>query len=471
MSKIFKPRRGTTYTMTSTDKKNTVLAKGELFIEVPNTGVGTGASKIKIGDGVTTYENLPEALSGSGKSDVSTSSSTTVTQALNNVVSGKTIPYLFGELKKAVSLQQTAITKLNDELPFSLYISGTSYGYKKTDGTFVAFRGDSTATYTYATNSTGGTVDLGARNNYRYVNAQNVYTKGKNDGVTVHTDTYNATTRSNSTGIDLTASHSYRYIRTDNVPNSNSGTYTFATNDTGGTKDLGTTNTYRYVNATNVYNKGKSDGTVSGYGNIYQGTHSQDAADTSHPSKVTFTGLTTNHIYISYIYSTGYYLIHYGTPTISGGTIISTTTGSRNVTIVVFKATSSTVVLTINRSSTNAPNIMIAKDVFATSNGTVKTGSWGSTDNNFSVSFSSVSTSDRIGVIYLYYTKDDYNTDNFANISISGVSILSFTDIECMIGKNSATILYVKPTSTTITVTGSKNNTMPNVAANYVPLN
>ena len=36
MSKIFKPRRGTTYTMTQTDKKNTVLAKGEFFVEVPN---------------------------------------------------------------------------------------------------------------------------------------------------------------------------------------------------------------------------------------------------------------------------------------------------------------------------------------------------------------------------------------------------------------------------------------------------
>ena len=32
MSKIFKPRRGTLTTMTATDKKNTVLAKGEMFI-------------------------------------------------------------------------------------------------------------------------------------------------------------------------------------------------------------------------------------------------------------------------------------------------------------------------------------------------------------------------------------------------------------------------------------------------------
>lgn len=47
----------------------------------------------------------------------------------------------------------------------------------------MAFRTDSTATYTYAANSTGGTVDLGAKNNYRYVNASNVYAKGKADGM------------------------------------------------------------------------------------------------------------------------------------------------------------------------------------------------------------------------------------------------------------------------------------------------
>ena len=110
-------------------------------------------------------------------------------------------------------------------VPFPLFINNGTYGYKTTSGTFVAFRGDSTDTYTYATNSTGGTVDMGARNNYRYVNAQNVYTKGKSDGVTTHT-----------------------------------GTYTFASDSTGTTVDLGTTHTYRYVNAVNVYNKGKADG-------------------------------------------------------------------------------------------------------------------------------------------------------------------------------------------------------------------
>lgn len=42
---------------------------------------------------------------------------------------------------------------------------------------------DATGTYTYPANSTGGTYDMGTTNNLRYVNASNVYAKGKADGV------------------------------------------------------------------------------------------------------------------------------------------------------------------------------------------------------------------------------------------------------------------------------------------------
>lgn len=72
-----------------------------------------------------------------------------------------------------------------------------------------------------------------------------------------HTSTYSPTNR--AAALDMGANNNYRYVNTNGVPNSNSGTYTFAANDTGGTKDLGETNTYRYVNAQNVYNKGKAD--------------------------------------------------------------------------------------------------------------------------------------------------------------------------------------------------------------------
>lgn len=60
------------------------------------------------------------------------------------------------------------------------------------------------ATYTYPANSTGGTVDLGDTNAYRYVNAANVYAKGVADGVAapesyqvVALEGSNAITRSN----------------------------------------------------------------------------------------------------------------------------------------------------------------------------------------------------------------------------------------------------------------------------------
>ena len=59
-SKI-RPRRGTLYEWTII---NPVLASGELVLEVPDTGVGTGLSKFKIGDGIHSYNDLPYAFNG-----------------------------------------------------------------------------------------------------------------------------------------------------------------------------------------------------------------------------------------------------------------------------------------------------------------------------------------------------------------------------------------------------------------------
>ena len=41
---------------------NPILAEGEMGIEVPDTGVGTGTIKVKIGDGVTRWKDLPYAI-------------------------------------------------------------------------------------------------------------------------------------------------------------------------------------------------------------------------------------------------------------------------------------------------------------------------------------------------------------------------------------------------------------------------
>jgi hypothetical protein len=54
-----RPRRGS---KAEWEHYDTVLAPGELALETPDTGVGTGLTKIKVGDGVTTWKQLPYAI-------------------------------------------------------------------------------------------------------------------------------------------------------------------------------------------------------------------------------------------------------------------------------------------------------------------------------------------------------------------------------------------------------------------------
>lgn len=65
-SKI-RPRRGTLYEWQTI---NPLLAEGELVVEVPDDGVGTGLSKFKIGDGVNHYNDLPYAFDGASASAI-----------------------------------------------------------------------------------------------------------------------------------------------------------------------------------------------------------------------------------------------------------------------------------------------------------------------------------------------------------------------------------------------------------------
>ena len=55
------PRRGT---HDEWSLVNPILEYGELVVECPKTGVGTGLSKFKIGDGETAYNDLPYAFDG-----------------------------------------------------------------------------------------------------------------------------------------------------------------------------------------------------------------------------------------------------------------------------------------------------------------------------------------------------------------------------------------------------------------------
>ena len=54
-----RPRRGTANQWSNA---NPILAEGEIGIEVPSTGVGTGTVKIKFGDGSSHWNDLPYGL-------------------------------------------------------------------------------------------------------------------------------------------------------------------------------------------------------------------------------------------------------------------------------------------------------------------------------------------------------------------------------------------------------------------------
>ncbi len=64
---VIKLRRGTLY---ENSVNNVLLDEGEIILEAPDTGVGTGLSKFKIGDGTTRYRDLPYAFDGSSANSI-----------------------------------------------------------------------------------------------------------------------------------------------------------------------------------------------------------------------------------------------------------------------------------------------------------------------------------------------------------------------------------------------------------------
>lgn len=60
---IFRPRRGKYNSAKSQYVDTSPLKRGDVFFEVPDTGVGTGHGKIKMGDGETGYKDLLYFLS------------------------------------------------------------------------------------------------------------------------------------------------------------------------------------------------------------------------------------------------------------------------------------------------------------------------------------------------------------------------------------------------------------------------
>ena len=122
------PRRGKTSSMATSDKSSIVLGIGEIFVEYPNGGLGSeGTYHIKIGDGVTTYGNLPDAFNsdaGSNTITFSADTSTTVDQAVAKMTSGSRLSVIVAAMKQAISLLNQSANAATVKYPSEITSSG-----------------------------------------------------------------------------------------------------------------------------------------------------------------------------------------------------------------------------------------------------------------------------------------------------------------------------------------------------------
>ena len=102
---IIRPRRGIKSLWDNF--KGRIYKQGEMLVESPETGVGTGPVNIKFGDGVTDYEHLPYA----------------VMAPVDEVVSGSKAPITSGAVAEAFGGMQVDVvdnlTSTATDLPLS----------------------------------------------------------------------------------------------------------------------------------------------------------------------------------------------------------------------------------------------------------------------------------------------------------------------------------------------------------------
>lgn len=142
MASYLRPRRGKKATAIAQLTASAPLKRGEVFFEVPNGGTGTGAGKIKMGDGSTAYESLPYFLepfdpnsATVGFTDASAAESdpyaTNATHA-NAIVPTANLKTIFTNLKQLLLNYNSQLTTLNNDLgtlSFSQNEEG-AWGYK-----------------------------------------------------------------------------------------------------------------------------------------------------------------------------------------------------------------------------------------------------------------------------------------------------------------------------------------------------
>jgi hypothetical protein len=258
MASYLRPRRGKKSTANS---KNIVLKKGEVFFEAPDTGVGTGVGRIKVGDGSTAYSSLPAFMDLSAITyDVANStiaftatSETNNTTLLNKIVTGAKLNVIIAAVKNLLSNLSSSVTTLNNDLEDKTAISDLYTEAKKgASAKRIVFCNSNTKNTPYTEGLTGG-ITAG----YAYINmsstsygqviyfcsgsheiyVNNYNTDGNGFGSWRRLDTINSS-------IDLPEKVKFKLISVSNTP-----TYMTST-----ISSIAASSTYKGVLAKNIQN-------------------------------------------------------------------------------------------------------------------------------------------------------------------------------------------------------------------------
>lgn len=128
--RVFKPRRSINSSVKTGSKKDIVLEDGELMVvrkEQDGEYVKGVKSDIYIGNGVTTMEELKPAVYGDTSEEpinIINDQSQTTSDALSNVVNGRSLGQLLGSLKRAI--ETAGSQTINDFTPATSSMAGAS---------------------------------------------------------------------------------------------------------------------------------------------------------------------------------------------------------------------------------------------------------------------------------------------------------------------------------------------------------
>lgn len=123
-----RPRRGKQATAAKllTKANKSLLKSGELFLEYPDTGPGTGTGRIKMGDGVTDYGDLPYFLDTTGflKEDKVKDINITFSETnvgdnntlLNTIKSGNKLGIIIAAIKNLLSNLNKSLSSLSSKV-------------------------------------------------------------------------------------------------------------------------------------------------------------------------------------------------------------------------------------------------------------------------------------------------------------------------------------------------------------------